>query len=127
MRTVPTIVALALLAPVLAAAKPNPTSPVYVATGKQTSCVQERDLDTIVPLTPTALLFKMKGGGSYRSDLDSKCDYDPDWDVIVHQSPTTSFCSGEVLQLQHRDLPGVFKGACIIGPFTPVKRAPAQP
>lgn len=125
MRTAPFIAAITLLAPVLAAAKPE-TPPALVALGPPIDTIQVYNVESILPLGPRALLFKMRSKPDYRSDLDSDCRYDPDTDIVIHRTPTTSYTSGEILDLQDR-YQHFIRGACIVGPFTPVKRAPAQP
>lgn len=127
MRSAPFLAAIALFVPGLLAAKPGAPPPALIETGKASQCISERNLESIRVIAPKTLLFTMQGGRLYRSDLDSECAYDPDWDVVIHQSTQTGYCESETLTIQRRDPPGVFRGSCILGAFTPVKLAPARP
>lgn len=66
------------------------------------------------------VLIKDRTGTLYRTSLRGGCTVGFT-DVLVSQRPTERLCTGDIIQIQDRQM-GIFRGACTYNEFVPYRK-----
>lgn len=119
MRTVITAAALVFAAlPAIAQERP---APAYEVTGEARNCIPASSIRSYTPIDSRTLYVTMRGNTDYRSDLPQECGYQPKTEALIMRQVTGSVCAGDFAQRQILS-DRIYRGHCVFGPFTPVKR-----
>ena len=89
------------------------------ALGKPISCVQNREILDTDAITDSVVLFRMRGGKTYRNDLPQSCPrLSSPGTAFSHRSTMDQLCSGEIIQV-FDPVSRFCYGSCTLGKFTP--------
>jgi hypothetical protein len=87
------------------------------AVGEPQLCISSRDIDDTDAVTDRVVLFHMKNGRTYRSDLPMACPrLDRPNTAYSHRSITDRLCNVDVIQL-FDPVGGFSYGSCQLGKF----------
>lgn len=76
-----------------------------------------------VRISENTLAYRQGAGDVYVNNLRTPCPgLDNNWDIIVTEQFQGRACSGDIIRLVDRTS-GIFGGSCVLGDFTPYKRA----
>lgn len=118
------VLALTPLAAATPAAAQETPPPGYSVAGQPTGCVLRQRVRSIRPVDAETLYFRMTASGpDYINKTRGACEYKPKVEALVSTTPQGSrFCSGDALNRTVLTENNLFRGTCVLGDFTPVKR-----
>lgn len=113
--------AAAALAAITPAMAQEAAAPPFEVVGEPQRCIAKNSIRSFTPIDARTLYVRMKGNTDYRSDLTQDCGYQPKVETLIMKQVTGQLCANDFAQrMIVQD--NIYKGACVFGPFTPVKR-----
>jgi hypothetical protein len=102
-----------------AADTPIPRALEGKVVGKPISCIGNRDILDTDAVTDRVILFRLRGGRTYRNDLPQSCPrVSRPGTAIVHRSTIDRLCNVDTIDVVD-PVSGINYGACQLGKFQP--------
>jgi Family of unknown function (DUF6491) len=92
--------------------------------GTPVNCISDSRGDNIIRVSDDMLLYRVSGRLVYQNKLRSSCPgLAREDDIIVSERYGAQICSGDIIRLVDRTV-GIQGPVCVLGEFTPYRKAP---